>query len=556
VPYSGPSDDGLPANVKKLPENKRAQWVHVFNTTVNNCMSENKGGGAGTQQKCEAMAFRFANGVAKKELEEMEEKAGRMISAANAAKLKAAMGEIMAIMKAAGMMEEEESKDIADEPEVKMALAAYDQEKEEISLLDKLKELLFGQKAATKTEDGQSFPAADFAYVPDAEKPSGWKLRLAESPGKATIAQVARAITALQPSGFRGQKVEIASGDKGGVVSKISAAIGKIAGASDEEKDGLRKRLNAVKSAASAFTLTKDKGGNLRWLTVTSNRFYDRDEEVFPEAVHKQAVALATAKKEYPELWLWHTPGTRIGGGDWGDYADGFRFDSGTIDPGMEGVAMKLAAMPDIGVSHGFKFVREGDTYVQYKTHEVSPLPRRYAANPWTGLVVDKEDKDMGFTAEKRAFLVEALGEEKVSKIEEGAAQLSKELEGAGAAFKDLLPADGGGEAGAESQAVDVKPILEEIRTGVSKMGETLVSLQATVAEHKEAIKELQRSDDEKIAAKAGPRRALRPEDAPANKDSTAVKDESGEPVIANPNGETPVSPFVDQLKGKLGLSA
>ena len=34
---------------------------------------------------------------------------------------------------------------------------------------------------ATKREDDQDFPAAAFAYVPDLEKPSTWKLRLWDS---------------------------------------------------------------------------------------------------------------------------------------------------------------------------------------------------------------------------------------------------------------------------------------------------------------------------------------------------------------------------------------
>jgi len=102
-----------------------------------------------------------------------------------------------------------------------------------------------------KTEGGAKFPAADYAYVPDATSPSTWKLRLAESPGKVTVAQVARAITAMQPGGFRGNVVQIPSGDKPGVIRKISAAIGKISGADDTQIANLRERLSAVKEDKS-----------------------------------------------------------------------------------------------------------------------------------------------------------------------------------------------------------------------------------------------------------------------------------------------------------------
>lgn len=83
-------------------------------------------------------------------------------------------------------------------------------------------------KAETKTEGGQSFPAGDFAYVPDRTKPSTWKLRLTESPGAGpTSAQVGRAVAALG-KGFRGQKVQIPAADLPKVKRKVAAAFRKV----------------------------------------------------------------------------------------------------------------------------------------------------------------------------------------------------------------------------------------------------------------------------------------------------------------------------------------
>lgn len=65
-----------------------------------------------------------------------------------------------------------------------------------------------------KTEDGVPYPAEAFAYVPDPEKPSTWKLRLWEDPEKKeTPRQAGLAIAALSPGGFRGNRVEIPSED-------------------------------------------------------------------------------------------------------------------------------------------------------------------------------------------------------------------------------------------------------------------------------------------------------------------------------------------------------
>lgn len=102
------------------------------------------------------------------------------------------------------------------------------------------------EKAMTKTDGGVSYSAGDYADVEDPEKPSTWKLRLAEGKsGNYTVAQVGRAITALQPGGFRGNRVEIGT-SKDEVVKKINAAIGKTDGDTAQKKN-LRERLDAVK---------------------------------------------------------------------------------------------------------------------------------------------------------------------------------------------------------------------------------------------------------------------------------------------------------------------
>lgn len=63
MPYSGPGDPDLPSNVKGLPENRRAQWVHVWNSSFRRC--EAQGG-----TNCEGVAFRNANGVIRRGAEE------------------------------------------------------------------------------------------------------------------------------------------------------------------------------------------------------------------------------------------------------------------------------------------------------------------------------------------------------------------------------------------------------------------------------------------------------------------------------------------------------
>lgn len=74
---------------------------------------------------------------------------------------------------------------------------------------------------ATKTDDGNEYPAKAYAYVPDPEKPSTWKLRLWQTPEMGvTRRQVGLAIAALG-KGYRGNRVRIPSADLPAVKNRV-----------------------------------------------------------------------------------------------------------------------------------------------------------------------------------------------------------------------------------------------------------------------------------------------------------------------------------------------
>lgn len=90
---------------------------------------------------------------------------------------------------------------------------------------------VFRAEKATRREEGEDFPPEAFAYVPDPETPSTWKLRLWDSlEEKETRSQVGRAIAALSPAGFRGNRVEIPAEDLPGVKRRVAAAWRKVWG--------------------------------------------------------------------------------------------------------------------------------------------------------------------------------------------------------------------------------------------------------------------------------------------------------------------------------------
>jgi hypothetical protein len=77
---------------------------------------------------------------------------------------------------------------------------------------------------ATKMDGGQPFPASDYAYVPDPNKSSTWKLRLTATPGGGPDPGIVGAAAAALGGGFRGQQVDIPAADLPKVKSKVRAA--------------------------------------------------------------------------------------------------------------------------------------------------------------------------------------------------------------------------------------------------------------------------------------------------------------------------------------------
>jgi cation transport regulator ChaB len=84
------------------------------------------------------------------------------------------------------------------------------------------KEVNTTEKAVTKTEGDFEFTADAYLYAPDPEKPSTWKLRIEEEPGKVTVAQLGRAAAALGP-GFRGQRVDLEPDERRAAARKLIA---------------------------------------------------------------------------------------------------------------------------------------------------------------------------------------------------------------------------------------------------------------------------------------------------------------------------------------------
>lgn len=244
------------------------------------------------------------------------------------------------------------------------------------------------EKSPIKREGGIDFPASDYAWVPNPALPSSWKLRLTESPGKVTLAQLGKAAAALSTGGFRGQKAQIPSTALSAVKRRIRAEYRKMGVSDTSIPSSIRKEFSIWKSV---------EDGKWHWYAIYSNNFRDRDSppEIISEKSHKTFVGLVEQNLvSPPELWHWHLPGTKWGTTEIVGYENGFAWAAGIVDEGHEKEAESLSKQDDIKVSHGMpsRFIKrrtDDNTVIDFHiTSEISPLPDWAAANEHTGFSI------------------------------------------------------------------------------------------------------------------------------------------------------------------------
>ncbi len=211
-------------------------------------------------------------------------------------------------------------------------------------------------------------------------------------------------------------------------------------GAVEMKDDG----SSAVTNDPGSLTVFKDTTGAWRWMAVHSNRYQDRDHELFTESAHKDWTDFVNEHDAYPPLRLWHVP-VNFGRADFVDYDDrGFVVSSGTFNEGAEDIAEALSGRKDLGCSHGFRFDRRDrdadGVYHQYKTFEISVLPSRSASNQLTAFSAGREIPMM--TEERKAFLLEVAGPERTGQLDEAVAAMSTYAKEKGITFKALVDAD------------------------------------------------------------------------------------------------------------------
>jgi len=231
-----------------------------------------------------------------------------------------------------------------------------------------------------------------------------------------------------------------------------------------------------------------------KWFAWWSNAFEDYDGEYFSEkAIDEYVMRVDSGVVPMPELWLWHTPGTKHGAAEWVGRIGHFAVAAGSFDETPAGKAAQAffaKAKGDYGMSHGFVFdpgQKSDGVFHQFNTFEISVLPREKAANPYTAF---EEVFDMEMSDEKRAFLAQVLGGEEVAdQLIVATEARSKAMDALDVRYKDFVSMDA--TATKEDLIDDEQPPAEEApmaEARPSAMGEFVVSITEDVSALAEAV--------------------------------------------------------------------
>lgn len=253
-----------------------------------------------------------------------------------------------------------------------------------------------------------------------------------------------------------------------------------------------------MKPDESAFQVFKGSDGKHYWLARHTNNFEDRDQEILSAKAHEAYVARVNLGfVPPPELWAYHTKGTRHGQADQVWIHAGFVFALGHFDDTSEAqqaVKSYQARKGKIELSHGFTFPKwalKDGVYETYNTFEISTLPENAASNPYTAF----EEIDTMALSEKQAnWIKSTLGEAALKRVQDAQTTAEKDadvLKAIDAKYKDF---------------VETEP-TESDKGGSAEVTKTLladmIAVNASVVEQLEAMKAERASEKDAAATKA-----------------------------------------------------
>lgn len=272
--------------------------------------------------------------------------------------------------------------------------------------------------------------------------------------------------------------------------------------------------IGTMEKSHSAIVIQKDKTGNYRAVMWPSNNFIDWDGDIISEVAHKEYVEWVNKNMEYAPLFMtWHKPGTmRKNRVDFVGYENGFLLMSAPLELKEAAALLKAQTLTDIGMSHGTLALerdsKDPRVVTKYRMVEVSDLPLKNAANPFTDFETLLKEADMSKDLDTKAYLATILGsEEEADKFIAKAGIKQKALQDAGVESKEKQETPDVTEP--VKATVDVEAITAQVFERISKeldvegLNSYLSDLQESAAKVpvlESLVKELAKDQSEKVA--------------------------------------------------------
>lgn len=148
--------------------------------------------------------------------------------------------------------------------------------------------------------------------------------------------------------------------------------------------------------ASGQVAVFKGTDGVLYWVGIPTNKFMDRENDIFSDASHRKLVkSIEDGEVQYPELLIWHNK-PAVGNVTWIDYDErGFLLAGGTIKKEYEEMVINLLAnvKEPVGMSQGIytkDIQRDSDgTIISYSPFEFTFLPLKNACNLLTSFTTE-----------------------------------------------------------------------------------------------------------------------------------------------------------------------
>lgn len=397
-------------------------------------------------------------------------------------------------------------------------------DRRELSMLEKVGDFMSKAKLTASAENALS--DSDFALV---REEGGKKVRKYPIHDKAHVRNaLARAAQQIKEGGA-------GAADAKAALPAIRAAAKKMG-------------IGDVQKSKSSIIIQKDLSGKWRAVMWPTNNFIDYDGEIISKEAHEEYVDWVNKNMDLAPVFLsWHTPGTqRENKIDFITYENGFILASAPLTEKEAAQLLRVQLTKDLGMSHG-SFALERDPndeniVTKYRTVEYSDLPLEKAANPFTEFSVLMKEAAMK-KDEKLAYLSELLGPEEAAKFVEKAGLKQEALREAGVKEKDketdseatpekkdetpkqdagiLTPEQEAAVVALVSKELDIPGLTDTIKDLMEKAKEA-----EKVPELEAVIKELVRSNDEKLAEKIAPKAMPWSKDVrPSQSKDTLVKE-------------------------------